>query len=102
MDPYQDFAQQNEDRNQLGWQLENPMYDHFSMKKRRTPFFGPMDSFRVYRGSAIDLQNEAKKQGSIGVEITEPIVRSINYQDFAEQNEAKRIRSQGVEIQGKE
>ena len=102
MDPYQDFAQQNEDRNQLGWQLENPMYDHFSIKKRRAPFFGPMDSFRVYRGSAIDFQNEAKKQGSIGAEITEPIVRPISYQDFAEQNEAKRTRSQGVEIQGKE
>ena len=102
MVPYQDVAQINEDRNQLRWQLENAMYDHFSMKKRRAPFFGPMDSFRVYRGSASDLQNNAKKQGSIGVEITKPIVRPISYQDFAEQNEAKRTRSLGVEIQGKE
>ena len=78
MVPYQDIAQQNEDQNQLGWQLENPIYDHFSMKKRRAPFFGPMDSFRIYRGSAIDLQNETKKQGSIGVEITEPIHRGRN------------------------
>ena len=76
------------------------MYDHFSMKKRRAPFFGPMDSFRVYRGSAIDLQSEAKKQGSIGVEITEPIVRPISYQDFAKQNEANRTGSLGLEIQG--
>ena len=74
------------------------MYDHFSMKKRRAPFFGPMDSFRVYRGSAIDLKNEAKKQGSIGVEITEPIVRPIGYQSSAEQNEAKRTGSLGAEI----
>ena len=102
MVPYQDIAQQNEDQNQLGWQLENPIYDHFSMKKRRAPFFGPMDSFRIYRGSAIDLQNEAKKQGSIGVEITEPIVRPISYQDFAKQNEANRTGSLGLEIQGKE
>ena len=36
-----DFSEQNEDRNQLGWQLENPMYDNFLMKKRRSPFFGP-------------------------------------------------------------
>ena len=102
MVPYQDIAQQNEDQNQLGWQLENPIYDHFSMKKRRAPFFGPMDSFRIYRGSAIDLQNETKKQGSIGVEITEPIVRPISYQDFAKKNEANRTGSLGLEIQGKE
>ena len=97
MDPYQDFAQQNEDRNQLGWQLENPMYDHFSMNKGRSPFFGP-NPFWVYQDSATRLQNEAKKQGSIGVEITEPIVRPIGYQSSAEQNEAKRTGSLGVEI----
>ena len=97
MDPYQDFAQQNEDRNQLGWQLENPMYDHFSMKKGRSPFFGP-NPFWVYQDSATRLQNEAKKQGSIGVEITEPIVRPIGYQSSAEQNEAKRTGSLGAEI----
>ena len=90
MDPYQDFAQQNEDRNQLGWQLENPMYDHLSMKKGPNPFW-------VYQDSATRLQNEAKKQGSIGVEITEPIVRPIGYQSSAEQNKAKRTRSLGVE-----
>ena len=49
MDPYQDFAQQNEDQNQLGWQLENPI--NFLMKKRRSPFFGP----NPY--SAMGLQN---------------------------------------------
>ena len=97
MDPYQDFAQQNEDRNQLGWQLENPMYDNFLMKKRRSPFFGP-NPYWMYQDSALGLQNEAKKQGSIGVEITEPIVQPISYQDFAEQNEAKKTRSLGVEI----
>ena len=37
MDPYQDFAQQNEDRNQLGWQLENPMYDH--QRRKGAPHF---------------------------------------------------------------
>ena len=42
--------------------------------------------------------NEAKKQGSIGVEITEPIVRPIGYQSSAEQNEAKRTGSLGAEI----
>ena len=92
-----DFAEQNEDRNQLGWQLENPMYDNFLMKKRRSPFFGP-NPYWIYQDSALGLQNEAKKQGSIGVEITEPIVRPISYQDFAEQNEAKKTRSLGVEI----
>ena len=96
MVPYQDFAQQNEDRNQLGWQLENPMYDH-SMKKRHSPFIGP-NPFWVYQDSAMGLQNEAKKQESIGVEITEPIIWPISYQDFAEQNEAKRTGSLGVEI----
>ena len=60
-----DFAEQNEDQNQLGWQLENPMYDHFSMKKGRSPFFGP-NPFWVYQDSAMGLQNEAKKQESIG------------------------------------
>ena len=97
MDPYQDFAQQNEDRNQLGWQLENPMYDNFLMKKRRSPFFGP-NPYWIYQDSALGLQNEAKKQGSIGVEITEPIVQPISYQDFAEQNEAKKTGLLGVEI----
>ena len=86
MDPYQDFAQQNEDRNQLGWQLENPMYDHFSMKKGRSPFFGP-NPFWVYQDSATRLQNEAKKQGSIGVEITEPILWPFSYQDSSGPNE---------------
>ena len=67
------------------------------MKKRRSPFFGP-DPFWVYQDFAMGLQNKAKKQGSIGVEITEPIVRPINYQDFAKQNEAKKTGSLGVEI----
>ena len=82
-----DFAEQNEDRNQLGWQLENPM--NFLMKKRRSPFFVP-NPYWLYQDSAMGLQNEARKQGSIGVEITEPIVRPISYQDFAGQNEAKK------------
>ena len=90
-----DFAEQNEDRNQLGWQLENPM--SFLMKKRRSPFFGP-NPYWVYQDSGMSLQNQVKKQGSIGVEITEPIVRPISYQDFAEQNEAKKTGSLGVEI----
>ena len=34
-----DFAEQNKDQNQLGWQLENPM--NFLMKKRHSQFFGP-------------------------------------------------------------
>ena len=81
-----DFAEQNEDRNQLGWQLENPM--NFLVKKRRSPFFG-QNPYWVYQDSAMGLQNQVKKQGSIGVEITEPIVLPISYQDLAEQNEAK-------------
>merc|ERR1740129_2465278 len=93
--PFSDFAEQNEDRNQLGWQLENPM--NFLMKKRRSPFFGP-NPYWLYQDPAIGLQNKAKNQGSIGVEITEPIVRTISSQDFPEQNEAKKHRSIGVEI----
>ena len=85
--PLKDFAEQNEDRNQLGWQLENPM--NFLMKKRRSPFFGT-NPYWLYQDSAMGLQNKAKNQGSIGVEITEPIVRPISSQDFAEQNEAKK------------
>merc|ERR1740129_1396205 len=85
--PFSDFAEQNEDRNQLGWQLENPM--NFLMKKRRSPFFGP-NPYWLYQDSALGLQNKVKTQGSIGVEITEPIVRPISSQDFAEQNEAKK------------
>ena len=50
-------------------------------------------------------QNEAKKTGSIGVEIREPIVRPFSYQDSSGQNEdmglqnyAKRPEIIGVEI----
>merc|ERR1740129_2334397 len=93
--PFSDFAEQNEDRNQLGWQLENPI--NFLMKKRRSPFFGP-NPYWLYQDSALGLQNKAKNQGSIGVEITEPIVRPISSQDIAEQNEAKKTESIGVEI----
>ena len=69
----------------------------FLMKKRRSPFFGP-NPYWVYQDSGMGLQNQVKKQGSIGVEITEPIVRSKSSQDFAEQNEAKKTGSIGVEI----
>ena len=82
-----DFAEQNKDQNQLGWQLENPM--NFLMKKRHSQFFGPTP-YWIHQDSAMGLQNEAKKQGSIGVEITEPIVQPISYQDFAGQHEAKK------------
>ena len=82
-----DFVEQNKDQNQLGWQLENPM--NFLMKKRHSQFFGP-NPYWIHQDSAMGLQNEAKKQGSIGVEITEPIVQPISYQDFAGQHEAKK------------
>ena len=91
-----DFAEQNEDPNQLGRQLENPI--NFLMKKRRSPFFGP-NPYWLNQHSAMGLQNEAKKQGLIGVEITEPIVRPISYQDFAGQNEAKK--TMGLQNEGK-
>ena len=82
-----------EDRNQLGWQLENPM--SFLMKKSRSPFFGP-NPYWMYRDSAVGLQNEAKKQGQnedmglqnyakkpviIGVEIKEPVMRPVNLEE---------------------
>ena len=77
-------------------------FDSFSMKKRHSPFFPPKP-FWSYQDFAMGLPNEAKKQGSIGVEITEPIVRPINHQDFAEQNQDVGMqntakRPHGVEI----
>ena len=103
MDSYQDFAEQNEDRNELGWQLENPM------KKRLQPFFQQSNPFWGYQDFATGLQNKAEKPwpmksfDSFLMKRHSPFFQPKpfwGYQDFGMglQKEAKKQGSIGVEI----
>ena len=59
--------------------LTIPCFDAFSLKKRHSPLFQP-NPFWDYQDLA--EQNYFRQPGSIGVKITEPIVRPLNKQDF--------------------
>ena len=62
------------------------------MKKRHSPFFQPKP-FGGYQDFAMGFQNRVKKQGLIGVEITEPIVRPMSYQVFPKKDEGLGLQS---------
>ena len=55
--------------------LTIPCFDAFSLKKRHSPLFQP-NPFWDYQHFA--EQNDFRQPGSIGVEITEPIVPPLN------------------------
>ena len=59
--------------------LTIPCFEAFSLKKRHSPLFQP-NPFWDYQDLAD--QNNFRQPGSIGVEITKPIVRPLNKQDF--------------------
>ena len=82
--------------------LTIPSLDAFSLNKRHSPFF-QTNPFWGYRD--FDERNDLRQPGSIGVEIRQPILRPLSYQDFDEKNEdgglqnkAKKPESIGVEI----
>ena len=59
--------------------LAIPSLDAFSLKKRHSPLFQPNP---IWDYQDLAEQNYFRQPGSIGVEITEPIVRPLNKQDF--------------------
>ena len=85
--------------------LTIPSLDAFSLKKRHSPLF-QINPFWGYRD--FSERNDLRQPGTIEVEIRQPILRPLSYQDFDEKNEdgglhslqnkAKKPKSIGVEI----
>ena len=94
----------------MGWQLENPIIDHFSMKKSHSPFFQQPNPFSGYQGFVMGLQGEAGKPRSIKSFDSFSMKKRhssffqpkpfVGYQEFAMgfQNEAKKRGLIEVEI----